>query len=77
MKTRIPTLRKDDPTAAPSMEERDTALQLACRAAMRILKDRADMAGSDTPLDAPVPLPESSRHLIRRLAKQRRARLAD
>lgn len=59
------------------MEERDTALQLACRSAMRIPKDRAKMAGNNTPLDAPVPLPESTHQLIRRLAKQRRARLAN
>lgn len=74
--TRIPTLRKDDPVLAPTMEARDIELRLACRAAMRILQDRTAMADSDTPLDASVPLPESSRRLIRRLAKERRARLA-
>ena len=76
MKTRIPTLRKDDPAPAMSMEERDKAVQQACRAAMRILKDRAKIAGSAAPLDEPTPLPESSRRLIHRLAKQRRERLA-
>ena len=76
MKTRIPKLRKDDPPPVLTMEERDKAVQQACRAAMRILKDRRNMAGSTTPFDEPVPLPESSRKLIRRLAKQRRERLA-
>lgn len=75
--TRVPKLRKDDPLQNMTMEERDIAVQQACRAAMRILKDRTKMAGSATPLDEPVPLPESSRQLIRRLAKQRRKRLAD
>ena len=77
MKTRIPNLRKDDPAPVLTMKERDKAVQQACRAAMRILKDRAKMAGSPTPLYEPIPLPESSRQLIRRLAKQRRERLAD
>ena len=76
MKTRIPTLYKDDPALAMTMEQRDLAVQRAGRAAMRILKDRTKMAGSATPVDEPVPLPESSRQLIRRLVRQRRARLA-
>ena len=75
MKTRTPKLRKDDPAPVLTMEERDKAVQQACRAAMRILRDRTKLAGSPTPLDEPVPLPESSRQLIRRLAKQRRERL--
>lgn len=73
---RVPKLRKDDPAPVLTMKERDKAVQQACRAAMRILKDRAKLTGSATPLDEPVPLPESSRQLIRRLAKQRRERLA-
>ena len=76
MKTRIPKLHKHDSTPDLTMEERDIAVQLACKAAMRILKDRAAMADGDETLDAPVPLPESSRRLIRRLARQRRERLA-
>ena len=76
MKTRVPRLRKDDALPNMTMEERDAAVQQACRAAMRILKDRTEMAGSVVPLDEPDPLPESSRELIRRLAKRRRARAA-
>lgn len=76
MNTRVPKLRKDDPLPNMTMEERDIAVQQACRAAMRILKDRTTMTGSAATLDEPVPLPDSSRQLIRRLAKQRRERLA-
>ena len=76
MKTRVPRLRKDDSLLNLTMEERDIAVRQACRAAMRILKDRTEMAGSLVPLDEPDPLPESSRRLIRRLAKQRKARAA-
>ena len=76
MTNRIPTLRKDSPAPAPTMAERDIALQQACQAAVHILQDRTRMADDVTPLDAQVPLPESSRRLIRRLAKERQTRMA-
>ena len=76
MKSRIPKLLKDEPRPASTSEERDRALRQACRAAGRLLADQAASGMPSEALDAPAPLPESSRRLIRRLAKQRRQRIA-
>ena len=78
MKLRIPKLREDDPARPMSGEERDQTLCLACRAAVRLLDDQAIDTDGVVPAvrDEQMPLPESSRRLIRRLATERRERIA-
>ncbi len=78
MKLRIPKLHEDDPARPMTGEERDQALRLACRAAVRLLDDQAIDSEEVAPAvrDEQVPLPKSSRRLIRRLATERRERIA-
>ena len=78
MKFRIPKLHEDDPVRPMTGEERDRAPCLACGAAVRLLDDQVIDTAGITPAvrDEQVPLPNSSRRLIRRLAAERRERIA-
>lgn len=77
MKYLIPNLHKDDPARPMAAEERDRELCLACRAAVHLLDDQAvgTQGAAFLLRDEQIPLPESSRRLIRRLATERRERI--
>ena len=65
---RWPKLLEHEPLPAMSLEERYRLLEAACAVAAEQLRFR--FPGVTVPRDEPAPLPESSRALIRRLARE-------
>lgn len=69
---RWPKLIEHEPLPPTSLEARYRLLEAACAVAAEQLRFR--FPGVTTQRDNPVPLPEHSRALIRRLARQSRER---
>ena len=71
-RVRRPKLLEHEPLPAMTLEERSRLLEAACELAAAQLRFR--FTGVTVPRDDQAPLPESSRALIRRLARESRER---
>ena len=69
---RWPKLLEHEPLPPMSLDERYRLLESACEVAAEQLRFR--FPGVTVQRDSPAPLPESSRTLIRRLARESRER---